>query len=500
MTILDKEELHAGHYMNYQRKMLEMEVKIYDLISNSADEIVTKGKDKFQESFAQSNEQLDSLTEMMGSTQINYTPRDIQFSDGVDPNEKVIEEIFTSILSEDEKDIARNLGYLEDAPIDYQFKGPQDELRRQNEQLFNKLRDVKPLAPQQKSAKRIGISAVSASDRFHHKGQLKEAKLSQEIAKGMLDISLGLVPGVSIAKDAYEAITGKNLVTGEEIGAAGRALAIVGIVTLGGFNYFKAAGKGVFTVLNVLKKMDSKTLAMGSRFFKRGFNAASKAAGNFIDSTIKWGLKKADEVKDMGHFFKDIVQSNAGSSLLHTPIVEVFDKVARGTTKWDNVNALVHTVRGTSKIASDGTYKLVKGLHTKMGLDHFVKMNKKAGKALDISSTSSFSRLNNSESILKQTLSNGVTRVQLPRNTFKNRRAFENAIAATNDGRILGAKTLFPENFSVNKIAEATEAIIRQNANSLNGRLEGIYEGVKIVIRRNPETGKVLTCYPSWIQ
>jgi hypothetical protein len=70
----------------------------------------------------------------------------------------------------------------------------------------------------------------------------------RELSNAALDISLGLVPGVSVGKDLYELVRGKSLITGEELTVVDRSLAAVGILTLGGSNYIKAGAK-------TLKKM-----------------------------------------------------------------------------------------------------------------------------------------------------------------------------------------------------------------------------------------------------
>lgn len=66
-----------------------------------------------------------------------------------------------------------------------------------------------------------------------YRGKRPAARASQEMANAMADIALGLTPGVSAAKDFYELVSGRNLVTGEELGTTGRAFAAVGVLTLG---------------------------------------------------------------------------------------------------------------------------------------------------------------------------------------------------------------------------------------------------------------------------
>lgn len=69
------------------------------------------------------------------------------------------------------------------------------------------------------------------------------AKALIEISKTGLDVSASLIPFVNDARDVYELVTGRDLLTGEEIDGFGRLLTGVALVAGNGNVYRKAAGK-----------------------------------------------------------------------------------------------------------------------------------------------------------------------------------------------------------------------------------------------------------------
>jgi hypothetical protein len=79
-------------------------------------------------------------------------------------------------------------------------------------------------------------------------GALEEGESLQTVAFGLLDIALSVTPGVSVGKDAYELMTGKNLVTGESLSGFERGLAVVGVLSLGSSDTVLGIGKGLVRV------------------------------------------------------------------------------------------------------------------------------------------------------------------------------------------------------------------------------------------------------------
>lgn len=100
-----------------------------------------------------------------------------------------------------------------------------------------------------------------------------------------------------------------------------------------------------------------------------------------------------------------------------------------------------------------GTFKLKTGLRTGQGLEHFLKLNAGKGKNYTIQNVTSFGEKNLIEVvILKETLPNGVTRLQLPREAWHNQISFGNARFAIDTQKWKGIKTLWPSNFTISDL------------------------------------------------
>jgi Pre-toxin TG len=74
--------------------------------------------------------------------------------------------------------------------------------------------------------------SVKASGLFFS-GDLDNGERAQRAAFAVLDLATRFIPGVSWGRDVYEAVSGKDLFTGQDLRVAARATAILGAVTVG---------------------------------------------------------------------------------------------------------------------------------------------------------------------------------------------------------------------------------------------------------------------------
>ena len=102
------------------------------------------------------------------------------------------------------------------------------------------------------------------------------------MAESLLDLATTTVPGISWARDIYEAVSGKHLITAEELSVAERGIATAGVFSCGFFSKVKPVAR----VING---------------FKKGLNSekALKYAGKIIDSAKKYGFKNGEQVKNV---------------------------------------------------------------------------------------------------------------------------------------------------------------------------------------------------------
>lgn len=78
--------------------------------------------------------------------------------------------------------------------------------------------------------------------------EFDEGNIAAEIADTLLDLATSMTPGVSWARDVYEAISGTDLHSGEELNSFARSMAVMGTVT---FGFASKAQKAV----NVIEKL-----------------------------------------------------------------------------------------------------------------------------------------------------------------------------------------------------------------------------------------------------
>ena len=185
--------------------------------------------------------------------------------------------------------------------------------------------------------------------------------------------------------------------------------------------------------------------------------------------------------------------------------------------KWE-IKGLLHVFRGEYTTR----FRLQSGMHTLKALEHLIKMNQKAGRRLKIDNVANlkdFSLDATNSKILKQTMDNGVIRVQLPREAFDGNRwnkAITEKIQELGDRRLKSVKTLWPETYTPNKVMEVAEGIKNQGnsyqialSNAVKQGKKGFQlfgktnEGIRVALAfEKNEYGKYIlkTAYPAWLQ
>ena len=108
-------------------------------------------------------------------------------------------------------------------------------------------------------------------------------------------IVLDFVPGVSTVKGLYEAYSGEDKITGENLTLLDRTLSLIGAIPFGGFfknaKHLKNAGK--FTKAAKRAK-DAGKLKNAAKFAKAGARAMKKAG--FVQKTINYATKFAKAI------------------------------------------------------------------------------------------------------------------------------------------------------------------------------------------------------------
>lgn len=158
--------------------------------------------------------------------------------------------------------------------------------------LIEKLNTFTPLCPEHQTWKemaeaisQIGLELLNQSaqrvESFVLENQ-EEVLIARDIATSLVDLGISFSPA-SPGKDAYEAITGRNLITGESLTSLERDFAVVGVMTLGTGNKIAAAGKTLKKITTALKQK------FGEAFVRRGMKSSIHSA-----SIILAGARKVE--------------------------------------------------------------------------------------------------------------------------------------------------------------------------------------------------------------
>jgi guanyl-specific ribonuclease Sa len=137
-----------------------------------------------------------------------------------------------------------------------------------------------------------------------------KARIAAQIGVALLDLSLSIVPGVSWAKDVHEAVTGRNLVTGEELDRTDYVFAVIGAVTVGVGSKVKVAKEAIEVIHDVgLAVRRGEDAAEAARIGEKAAEAASEAE-KILGSAKALGWKGSKEsFEDMGHVVTSLEKS-----------------------------------------------------------------------------------------------------------------------------------------------------------------------------------------------
>lgn len=117
-----------------------------------------------------------------------------------------------------------------DLPFKFQSTG---EFRQESIRLYQDLYKANPQYGKQKRAREYGLLAVEVADKAYAEGDTETAYSMKDVATGLLDVTVGLDPLTGFGRSAYELFSGKNLITGLELGQFERGIAFIGVITAG---------------------------------------------------------------------------------------------------------------------------------------------------------------------------------------------------------------------------------------------------------------------------
>ncbi len=127
------------------------------------------------------------------------------------------------------------------------------------------------------------------SKRYTLNREFEEAQIAMQYATICLDFALSVTPVVGLGRDIFEAITGRDILSGEDLGTFGRSMAILGVVTAG-------FGSKLGKALSFFKRM------------MKGEKAADavKVTENIVSSAKSIGIDHGEKIKSFGKWSNEV--------------------------------------------------------------------------------------------------------------------------------------------------------------------------------------------------
>lgn len=298
---------------------------------------------------------LDSIDSRLQLVQDRLSDKDINL-------EKLKEEVFNQVNRKKGRKVR-----FEPVPFDrYVFLSTDEDFLKKAKEIQDKIHNIdkSKLSDQQKDAYDLAQSMLQEADQSSYLGETQEAESALELAKSFADIALSLTPGVSVAKDVFELITGKNMVTGEPLTNAEMVFAGIGPLT-GGLGKIFSKSKKIKKLLNSIK----------SKFWRKKGAKATSTTGktaNKIDDIIdeaeaiekiakSYGITNPNRIKSFAkvkkpnkrHFFDSLnlgkVEKKNSVIMPNIDVAKDFDLIKSGKAVRDGNDFLVNGRRYTMK-------------------------------------------------------------------------------------------------------------------------------------------------------
>lgn len=197
-------------------------------------------------------------------------------------------------------------------------KGLKSQIATRNE-LRQKIKEMDQFETRSRVLDEATKSIVETKE-YLGRDQFEEAEISARISHTLLDLTTSLTPGVSWARDVYEALSGKDLHSGETLDAFARSVAILGVIS-GGF------GSKAVKAMQVIEKTTKVGLGgaphLASLMARRLSGSAEKVAKSATElrkspgvSVISAPLHNSDTLLRGTHANAGLVPKEIGEQLV----------------------------------------------------------------------------------------------------------------------------------------------------------------------------------------
>jgi hypothetical protein len=147
----------------------------------------------------------------------------------------------------------------------------------------------------------FGDACLDEAESSYRAGNVVEGNAWYEIGMAAADAALSLTPGIGWAKDTYEAITGKALLTGKPLTKFERTMAIAGALTGGiaKLGTLAKAGKMIGVMATTAKTAEeAEKITQAGKEALEVAESASKI-GDGAQDALKWAAEGSETVEDV---------------------------------------------------------------------------------------------------------------------------------------------------------------------------------------------------------
>lgn len=236
----------------------------------------------------------------------------------------------------------QNINLFED---NYEFKVKDPQAANSLKLNRTVLNSAYSFDPKRRYAKQKGLEFNQEADQAYSQGNTEDGDGYLKYARAFADIAIGLDPVTGPIRSTYEAITGRNLITGEELSDVERAFAVVGAVS---FGFGSQIGRGFKVlqktkILQTFSKNFDKAIELGSKIAAHGkvltqadYRAAKKAAPELIQQIIKENpaeLSKYVSLINETKAIEFVADGSVAKQALTKEGLDLYSKVQSGENK-----------------------------------------------------------------------------------------------------------------------------------------------------------------------
>ncbi|MGE4132394.1 MAG: pre-toxin TG domain-containing protein [Bdellovibrionales bacterium] len=149
--------------------------------------------------------------------------------------------------------------------------------------IYDRIVSSRATSPQARTAQALGLGAVTAADDAYRRGDNETGDTLGKFAAALADIGVGFIPVVGEARDIYEVLTGKNLLTGELLTDVERGLALAGVISFG-------VVSGASRIMKAAKKLGANADEL---------SRAAKEAKTILKQVDEMGVERTSALKTL---------------------------------------------------------------------------------------------------------------------------------------------------------------------------------------------------------